>query len=38
MALDIDYLLCQYGYISNLGPIKDWGFGDGPIAVNNAMQ
>src|SRR5699024_8416954 len=76
--LDIDYVLCQYGFISNLGPIKDWGFdiernsivvnskmetnipgiyavgdintypgkvkliatgfGDGPIAVNNAMQ
>lgn len=78
VVLDVDYVLCQYGFISNLGSIKDWGFdiernsivvnskmetnipgiyaagdintypgkvkliatgfGDGPIAVNNAMQ
>lgn len=78
ITLDVDYILCNYGFISNLGPIKDWGleieqnsilvnskmetnipgiyaagdintypgkvkliatgFGDGPTAVNNAMQ
>lgn len=76
--IDVDSIICNYGFISNLGPIKDWGieidrnslvvnskmetnvpgiyaagdintypgkvkliatgFGDAPIAVNNAMQ
>src|SRR5690625_1533015 len=78
IEMNVDYILCNYGFISNLGPIKDWGleieqnsivvnskmetnipgiyaagdintypgkvkliatgFGDGPTAVNNAMQ
>jgi thioredoxin reductase (NADPH) len=78
IAMDVDYILCNYGYISKLGPIANWGleieknsivvnpkmetnipgiyaagdintypgkvkliatgFGDGPTAINNAMQ
>ncbi len=78
ITLDVDAILCNYGFISTLGPIKDWGleiernsivvnskmetnipgvyaagdintypgkvkliatgFGEGPTAVNNAMQ
>lgn len=78
IELEVDSLLCNYGFVSRLGPIKEWGleidknsivvnskmetnipgiyaagdintypgkvkliatgFGDGPIAVNNAMQ
>lgn len=76
--LDVDDIICNYGFISSLGPIKDWGlnieknsivvntkmetnipgiyaagdvttypgkvkliaigFGEGPTAINNAMQ
>jgi len=76
--IEVDSVLCNYGFISKLGPIKDWGleydrnsivvnskmetnipgiyaagdintypgkvkliatgFGDGPTAINNAMQ
>lgn len=76
--LNVDSVICNYGFISRLGPIKDWGieidrnsivvnskmetnipgiyaagdvntypgkvkliatgFGDGPTAINNAMQ
>lgn len=76
--IDVDSVICNYGFISKLGPISEWGleidrnsivvnsrmetnipgiyaagdintypgkvkliatgFGDGPIAVNNAMQ
>lgn len=78
IEVDIDTVLCNYGFISTLGPIKDWGleieknsivvnskmetnipgiyaagdintypgkvklivtgFGEGPTAINNAMQ
>lgn len=78
VELDVDSVICNYGFISQLGPIKDWGldiernsivvntkmetnvpgiyaagditiydgkvklivtgFGEGPTAVNNAMQ
>lgn len=78
IKLDVDSVICNYGFISQLGPIKDWGleiernsivvnqkmetnipgiyavgdintypgkvkliatgFGDGPTAINNAMQ
>lgn len=78
LEVEVDAVLCNYGFISKLGPIADWGlkiernsivvnskmetnipgiyaagdintypgkvkliatgFGDGPIAVNNAMQ
>lgn len=78
IEIDVDYVLCNYGFISKLGPIKDWGleieknsivvnskmetnipgiyaagdintypgkvkliatgFGDGPTAINNAIQ
>lgn len=78
IEIDVDSVLCNYGFISRLGPIANWGleiernsivvnskmetnipgiyaagdintypgkvkliatgFGDGPIAVNNAMQ
>jgi len=78
ILLDVDDIICNYGFISSLGPIKDWGldieknslvvntkmetnipgiyaagdvttypgkvkliaigFGEGPTAVNNAMQ
>lgn len=78
LEIEVDSLLCNYGFISKLGPIADWGleiernsivvnskmetnipgiyaagdintypgkvkliatgFGDGPTAVNNAMQ
>lgn len=78
IEMDVDAVLCNYGFISKLGPIQDWGleiernsivvnskmetnipgiyaagdintypgkvkliatgFGDGPTAVNNAMQ
>ncbi|HLR64177.1 MAG TPA: NAD(P)/FAD-dependent oxidoreductase [Pseudogracilibacillus sp.] len=78
MKIDVDSVICNYGFISRLGPIADWGlniernsivvnqkmetniegiyavgdintyegkvkliatgFGDGPTAVNNAMQ
>src|SRR5699024_2848862 len=76
--IDVDSVICNYGFISKLGPIAEWdleiernsivvnskmetnipgiyaagdintypgkvkliatGFGDGPIAINNAMQ
>ncbi|HLQ82228.1 MAG TPA: NAD(P)/FAD-dependent oxidoreductase [Pseudogracilibacillus sp.] len=78
MTLDVDSVLCNYGFVSKLGPIKNWGldiernsivvnqkmetnipgiyavgdinifpgkvkliatgFGEGPTAINNAMQ
>lgn len=78
IEIDVDSVICNYGFISQLGPINNWGlnieknsivvnskmetnipgiyaagdintypgkvklittgFGDGPIAVNNAMQ
>ncbi len=78
IAVPLDDLICNYGFVSNLGPIKDWnleiernsivvntkmetsipgiyaagdittfpgkvkliatGFGEGPTAINNAMQ
>lgn len=78
ILLEVDDIICNYGFISSLGPIKDWGldieknsivvntkmetnipgiyaagdvttypgkvkliatgFGEGPTAVNNAMQ
>lgn len=78
IKVDVDSIICNYGFISRLGPIADWGldiqrnsimvnqkmetnipgiyavgdvnsydgkvkliatgFGDGPTAVNNAMQ
>src|SRR5699024_10014207 len=78
MKVDVDSIICNYGFISRLGPIANWGldiqrnsimvnqkmetnipgiyavgdinsydgkvkliatgFGDGPTAVNNAMQ
>ncbi|HLS60737.1 MAG TPA: NAD(P)/FAD-dependent oxidoreductase [Virgibacillus sp.] len=78
IEMEVDSVLCNYGFISKLGPIKDWGleydrnsivvnskmetnipgiyaagdintypgkvkliatgFGDGPTAINNAMQ
>lgn len=78
IKIDVDSILCNYGFVSKLGPIVDWGieidrnsivvnskmetnvpgiyaagdintypgkvkliatgFGDGPTAINNAMQ
>src|SRR5699024_1697970 len=78
LKLDVDSVLCNYGFVSKLGPIADWGldihrnsievnqkmetnipgiyavgdintydgkvkliatgFGEGPTAINNAMQ
>ena len=78
ISLDVDSVLCNYGFVSKLGPIKNWGleiernsivvnqkmetniegiyavgdinifpgkvkliatgFGEGPTAINNAMQ
>jgi len=40
ITLDVDYILCNYGFISNLGPIKDWGLNieQNSIVVNSKME
>src|SRR5699024_1494246 len=38
--LDVDSVLCNYGFISTLGPIKDWGLEieKNSIVVNSRME
>src|SRR5690625_28706 len=40
IEMNIDYVLCNYGFISNLGPIKDWGLEieRNSIVVNSKME
>lgn len=40
IAIDVDYVLCNYGFVSNLGPIKDWGLEieRNSIVVNPKME
>lgn len=40
IEIDMDYVLCHYGFISNLGPIKDWGLEieKNSIIVNTKME
>lgn len=40
ITLDVDYILCNYGFISNLGPIKNWGLEieQNSIVVNSKME
>ncbi|HLR03676.1 MAG TPA: NAD(P)/FAD-dependent oxidoreductase [Virgibacillus sp.] len=40
MELDVDSILCNYGFISTLGPIKDWGLEieKNSIVVNSRME
>ncbi|WP_368652462.1 NAD(P)/FAD-dependent oxidoreductase [Ornithinibacillus sp. 4-3] len=40
ISIDVDYVLCNYGFISNLGPIKDWGLEieRNSIIVNQKME
>ncbi|GER68217.1 ferredoxin--NADP reductase 2 [Weizmannia acidilactici] len=39
-TLDIDALICNYGFVSSLGPIKDWGLEiqKNSIVVNSKME
>lgn len=40
ITLDVDELICNYGFISSLGPIKDWGLEieKNSIVVNTKME
>src|SRR5699024_6613715 len=40
IELDVDYVLCNYGFVSTLGPIKDWGLEieKNSIVVNSKME
>ncbi|WP_246570147.1 NAD(P)/FAD-dependent oxidoreductase [Lentibacillus saliphilus] len=40
ITLDVDSVLCNYGFISSLGPIKDWGLDieKNSIVVNTKME
>lgn len=39
-SLEVDSLICNYGFISSLGPIKDWGLEieKNSIVVNSRME
>jgi thioredoxin reductase (NADPH) len=40
LSLDVDAVLCNYGFVSTLGPIKDWGLEieKNSIVVNSKME
>ncbi|OZU88565.1 ferredoxin--NADP(+) reductase [Virgibacillus indicus] len=40
MEVDVDAVLCNYGFVSTLGPIKDWGLEieKNSIVVNTKME
>ncbi|SET34084.1 thioredoxin reductase (NADPH) [Oceanobacillus limi] len=40
LELDIDTIICNYGFVSTLGPIKDWGLEieKNSIVVNSKME
>ncbi|WP_164668261.1 NAD(P)/FAD-dependent oxidoreductase [Virgibacillus doumboii] len=40
MEIDVDSVLCNYGFVSTLGPIKDWGLEieKNSIVVNTKME
>src|SRR5699024_3940179 len=40
LSLDVDSVLCNYGFVSKLGPIKDWGLEieRNSIVVNQKME
>lgn len=40
ITLDVDDIICNYGFISSLGPIKDWGLNieKNSIVVNTKME
>lgn len=40
MEVDVDSVLCNYGFVSTLGPIKDWGLEieKNSIIVNSKME
>src|SRR5699024_7298067 len=40
VELDVDYVLCNYGFVSSLGPIKEWGLEieKNSIVVNTKME
>lgn len=40
LEVDVDALLCNYGFVSTLGPIKDWGLEieKNSIVVNTKME
>ncbi|WP_164216555.1 NAD(P)/FAD-dependent oxidoreductase [Virgibacillus sp. YIM 98842] len=40
IELDVDSILCNYGFVSTLGPIKDWGLEieKNSIVVNTKME
>jgi len=40
MEVDVDSVLCNYGFVSTLGPIKDWGLEieKNSIIVNSRME
>ncbi|MEH7112417.1 NAD(P)/FAD-dependent oxidoreductase [Neobacillus niacini] len=39
-AIDVDAVICNYGFVSSLGPIKEWGFEieKNSIVVNSKME
>lgn len=39
-TLDVDAVICNYGFVSSLGPIKEWGFEieKNSIVVNSKME
>ncbi|WP_462411123.1 NAD(P)/FAD-dependent oxidoreductase [Neobacillus sp. Marseille-QA0830] len=39
-TLDVDAVICNYGFVSSLGPIKEWGFTieKNAIVVNSKME
>lgn len=40
VIIDVDAVICNYGFVSSLGPIKDWGFAieKNSIVVNSKME
>lgn len=40
MTFDVDYFIVNYGFVSSLGPIKDWGLSldQSNIVVNSKME
>ncbi|MEH7108433.1 NAD(P)/FAD-dependent oxidoreductase [Bacillus sp. JJ1764] len=40
VAIDVDAVICNYGFVSSLGPIKEWGLNieKNSIVVNSKME
>jgi len=40
LTLDVDAIICNFGFVSSLGPIKDWGLNieKNSIVVNSKME